>query len=86
MQAVHLVEDLGALGIAEVAQPARLAVEGGVPVDALAGRIDFGNRQQVGMLARQALGDRRAQLSGGAPHRVARHAQRPIALKRLTAE
>ena len=37
------------------AEPAHLAVERRVPVDASAGRIDLGNRQQVGMLARQAL-------------------------------
>ena len=38
------------------------------------------------MLTRQALGDRRAQLRRGAPHGIAREAQRTIALQRLTAE
>ena len=86
MQALHLGEHLGALGLAEVGQAPGLAVERGVPVDAPAGRLDFGDRQQVGVLARQALGDGRAQLPGGPPHRIAGHAERAIALQRLTAQ
>src|SRR6185369_2837995 len=60
--------------------------EGGVPVDAPAGRIDFGNGEKIGVLARQALGDGRTQLSCGAPYRIARETQRAIALQRFTDE
>ena len=62
MQAADLVQDRGALGVAEIGEPSHLALERRIPVDAAARRIDLGNRQQVGMLARQALGDGRAQL------------------------
>ena len=86
VQAVDLVQYRSALGFAEVAELARFALERRVPVDALTGRIDLGDRQQVGMLARQPRGDRRAQLAGGAPYRIARHAQRAIALQRFTDE
>src|SRR4029077_7984781 len=84
--AVDLVQHRAALGFAEVAHLARLAFEGRVPVDAPAGRIDLGDRQQVGMLAPQPRGDGRAQLAGGAPYGIARHAQRAIALQRFTDE
>ena len=50
MQAVDLVQNGGALGVAEIGELAHLALERRVPVDAPAGRIDLGDRQQVGML------------------------------------
>ena len=86
VQALHRRGDAGALALAEIGEPAHLAVERRVPVDAAARRIGLGNRQQVGMLARQALGDRRAQLRRGAPHGIARQSERAIALQRLTGE
>ncbi len=86
VQALHLVEDLAPLGIAEISEPPHLAVERCVPVDAAPARIGLGQSQEIGMLARQARGDGGAQLSGGAPHRIAGQAERAVALQRLTDE
>ncbi len=86
VQALDLVQDGGALGLAKIAEMAGRAVERRVPVDATARGVDLGDRQQVGMFARQALGDRRTQLPRGAPDRITRQAQRAVALERFTAE
>ena len=86
MQAMHCRGDGAALGLAEIGEAADLAVERCVPVDAATRRIGLGKRQQVGMLARQALRDCRAQLRGGPPHGIARHSERAIALQRFTGE
>ena len=67
MQVLDVARDGHALGAVEIGEPAHLALEGCIPVDAPACRIGLGDRQQVGMPARQALGDGRAQLAGGAP-------------------
>ena len=86
MEALHPVEDLASLGIIQIAEALHLAVERRVPVDRAAARFGFGQCQKIGMLARQACGDGGAQLSRGAPHRIAGQAERAVALQRLTDE
>ena len=78
MQALHLVAaTLARSALAEIGEPAHLAVERRVPVDAAAGRIGLGNRQQVGMLARQAL--RRSPRAAGRAARQTGSPARPSA-------
>ncbi len=74
MQALDGAQNGHALGAIEIGEAAHLASKARVPVDAPARRFDLGDRQQVGMLARQPRGNRRAQLAGGAPQGIARQA------------
>ena len=84
MQALDVGQNILAFAFVEIGKLAWRAFEGRVPVDAPSGRIDFGDGQQVGMLARQPGGNGGAQLTGRTPYRIAGHAERPVALQRFT--
>ncbi len=86
MQALDLVEHLGVFGATGFGEAAGVALERCIPVDAASRRIDLGDSQQIGMLARQARGNGGAQLAGRTPHGITCQSQRAVALERFTDE